>query len=254
VSVCGLPDPNKDHVLVMIKYARQCLKAFNVLVCNLQAQLGPDTADLQIRIGLHTGPVTAGVLRGQKFRFQLFGDTVNTAARMESTGVPNKIHLSQKVEILGSVGKGHLVQPQETLIEAKGKGQLQTFWLVDMYAEGPKSQYTDSHIGGDAILQEDKSHPKGLVEWNAEILACLIKQIIAHRNATVASSRFATDSSSGMVLDKVKEIVELPLYDSSIANISTEFVELTPKVRTQIFHLVSVISLLYQSTLSMTVT
>jgi hypothetical protein len=245
----------------MIKYARQCLKAFNVLVCNLQAQLGPDTADLQIRIGLHTGPVTAGVLRGQKSRFQLFGDTVNTAARMESTGMPNKIHLSQETaDILGSIGKGYLVQPRETPIEAKGKGQLQTFWLVDLYAEGPKSQYTDSDIGGDAILQEDKSRPKGLVEWNSEILACLVKQIIARRNATgkstkknVASSRIVTDTSSGMVLDEVKEIVELPLYDSSIANISTEFVEITTEVRTQIFHLVSVISSLYRSTLPMTV-
>ena len=53
----------------------------NVLHCS-----GPDTAELQMRFGLHSGPVTAGILRGEKCRFQLFGDTVNTCARLESSG------------------------------------------------------------------------------------------------------------------------------------------------------------------------
>ena len=46
----------------------------------LERVLGPGTTELQLRIGLHSGPVTAGVLRGDKARFQLFGDTVNTTA------------------------------------------------------------------------------------------------------------------------------------------------------------------------------
>jgi class 3 adenylate cyclase len=44
----------------------------------LEVQLGPDCSDLRMRIGMHSGPVTAGVLRGERARFQLFGDTVNT--------------------------------------------------------------------------------------------------------------------------------------------------------------------------------
>ena len=71
----GLPEPRKDHAVVMVKFARDCRTQFNVLCSILESSLGPETGDLLLRIGVHSGPVTAGVLRGQKSRFQLFGDT-----------------------------------------------------------------------------------------------------------------------------------------------------------------------------------
>ena len=77
VAVTGLPDPRDDHAIVMAKYAVRCLLKFNVMTKRLEATLGPGTASLGIRFGLHSGPVTAGVLRGEKSRFQLFGDTIN---------------------------------------------------------------------------------------------------------------------------------------------------------------------------------
>ena len=62
----------------MSRFAYQCLIGMKELIKELEAILGPGTSDLALRVGLHSGPVTAGVLRGEKSRFQLFGDTVNT--------------------------------------------------------------------------------------------------------------------------------------------------------------------------------
>lgn len=121
VAVAGLPEPCEDHATVMSRFASDCKKKMNDIVKVLEVSLGPDTADLAMRIGLHSGPVTAGVLRGDKARFQLFGDTVNTTSRVETTGKRDMVHISQETaDKLMKAGKGHWLTLREDKVTAKG--------------------------------------------------------------------------------------------------------------------------------------
>jgi class 3 adenylate cyclase len=130
MAVTGLPDPQPDHARLMARFANECLLQMREVTTRLSNQLGDDTIELALRVGLHSGPVTAGILRGEKSRFQLFGDSVNTASRMESTGEKNRIQVSSTTaELLREAGKGHWLLPRDDLVEAKGKGPMQTFWL-----------------------------------------------------------------------------------------------------------------------------
>ena len=75
LAVTGIPKAQPDHAVRMTLFAAKCLYKMNQVLHNLAPVLGQDTIELSMRMGLHSGPVTAGVLRGAKARFQLFGDT-----------------------------------------------------------------------------------------------------------------------------------------------------------------------------------
>jgi class 3 adenylate cyclase len=160
VAVTGLPDPQENHSVIMARFADECIKRMSQLVSDLARSLGEDTAKLEMRVGLHSGPVTGGVLRGQKSRFQLFGDTMNTASRMESNGVRGRIHCSNETanELIAK-GKSKWVTPRLDKIVAKGKGEMQTFWVNP----GSKAHsQVDSFVGSG--YSSDSDNEKRTVE------------------------------------------------------------------------------------------
>jgi class 3 adenylate cyclase len=194
VAATGLPDPRKDHAVAMARFARDIMFRMKILSKKLEVTLGPDTGDLGMRAGLHSGPVTAGVLRGERSRFQLFGDTMNTAARMEHTGVRDKIQLSQDTaDLLIAAGKSNWIIKREDTVTPKGKGEMQTYWLThssrgDTATIGDMSSTHGSDIESDDTEREaqkallaDVSDKKvvRLIEWNVDVLVRLLKQIVS---------------------------------------------------------------------------
>jgi len=130
VCVTGIPHAQTFHAVILARFAARCLTDMSYVCHKLAGLLGEDTATLGLRVGIHSGPVTAGVLRGEKARFQLFGDTVNTAARMESNGMKGRIQATkQTADLICAAGKVDWVRKREDMIAAKGKGLLQTYWI-----------------------------------------------------------------------------------------------------------------------------
>lgn len=132
------------HNVMKIKTIGDSYMAFAENVQNLAAVameirssvfLWPDDASngtpVQLRIGLHVGPVVAGVLGTERLQYDVWGDTVNVASRMESTGEPGKIHVSQDVvERLDHLLDTSFTFIERGEIEVKGKGLMRTFWML----------------------------------------------------------------------------------------------------------------------------
>jgi class 3 adenylate cyclase len=118
--VAGIPQPVANHAHAIAHMALDMLHTVDDFA-------NQQRSELTIRIGIHTGPVVAGVIGQKKFIYDLWGDTVNTASRMESHGVPGRIHLTEaSVDLLRDTFE---VESREPL-EIKGKGRMQTYLIV----------------------------------------------------------------------------------------------------------------------------
>lgn len=115
----GLPGKSDNHAEQITDYALAMLSA----VKNFNEEEG---YNFSLRIGIHSGPVVAGVVGKKKYAYDLWGDTVNVASRMETSGVPGLIHLSESTFNLIK-DKYRLTKREPIMI--KGKGLIQTFLL-----------------------------------------------------------------------------------------------------------------------------
>lgn len=116
----GLPNPRPDHALAVARMA--------VAIPEAVAAAGRSAGeDLAARVGMHTGPVAAGVIGTDKFVYDVWGDTVNVASRMETHGVPGRVHVT--AEVRAALGEAFGYEPLPP-VTVKGKGAMQTYLIT----------------------------------------------------------------------------------------------------------------------------
>jgi class 3 adenylate cyclase len=129
VAVAGLPIARPDHAGAAARFALALLES----IAKYNAEQG---LSLKLRIGIESGPVVAGVIGKHKFTYDLWGDTVNAAARMESHSEPDRI---QVAEHAARLLERDFVLEARGEIDVKGKGRMRTWWLT-----GARSPRTDA--------------------------------------------------------------------------------------------------------------
>ncbi len=119
MAAAGAPEARADHAQAAVAFGR-------AILAEVADWRSTNELALEVRVGVASGPVVGGVIGQRRIVFDLWGDTVNTAARMESSGVPGRIHLAASTrELLGGDGF------EERQVDVKGLGMLTTYLLAD---------------------------------------------------------------------------------------------------------------------------
>jgi len=119
MAVGGLPGTRSDHVAAIAELALGMVGAVG--------DAGGSGGPWRIRIGIHSGPAVAGVIGTRKFVYDVWGDTVNVASRLEASGEPNRIHVSQ---VVADALRGSFDLESRGTIELKGKGLIKSHFLI----------------------------------------------------------------------------------------------------------------------------
>lgn len=220
----------------------------------MEVKFGPDTGDLSLRVGIHSGAITGGFLKGKGARFQLFGDSANVARNIMFMGERGRCQVSEETaQAIIAAGKNRWLKKRDESIVVFGHGKMQTYWLLPS-----RSQHSSNDGGADFSEAESVSNfsdrglndivheasalerQRRLIDWNVEVLHQLLKEIAAQRMAVGDTSfdalkSFATSHSAraasisqvdsdpsatdmiDMPLNEVKEIIALPEFNSRVA-------------------------------------
>jgi adenylate cyclase len=136
LAVAGVTSPRLDHAAAATAMALE-------VEPRLRAALGDDWPELRMRVGLATGPVMAGVIGSERFSFDVWGDTVNTASRMSTYAEPGGVLVTP--ETRAAIADRYEVE-EHAAIEVKGKGSMTTFAVLGPRAAGAEGGVAESLI------------------------------------------------------------------------------------------------------------
>jgi guanylate cyclase len=134
----GVPTPRADHAQAIARMALDMREA-------MRSKDEVGHLGLELRIGINSGPVVAGVIGRKRFLYDLWGDAVNTASRMESHGTPGQIQVTRATHDL--LEQDFLLEPRGT-VPVKGKGDVETWYLVGRRATSATAAATASRVEG----------------------------------------------------------------------------------------------------------
>jgi class 3 adenylate cyclase len=120
LAVCGLPESNPKHAENVVNASLEIIQFMK----ERKSIIGENT--FEIRVGIHTGNVVAGIVGVKKFAYDIWGDTVNTAARMEQNSEPGKINISSSTN---AIIKESFSTEYRGEISAKNKGKLSMYFI-----------------------------------------------------------------------------------------------------------------------------
>jgi class 3 adenylate cyclase len=124
MAAAGIPIHRTDHAEAIARMAIESMETMNGYITE-------DGHEIKFRVGLDCGPIVAGVIGKQKFIYDLWGDMVNTASRMETNGITGRIQCTERFkEKLGSRSEELGIKLEERgEIEVKGKGMMKTYFI-----------------------------------------------------------------------------------------------------------------------------
>ncbi|CAB9528643.1 activated protein kinase catalytic subunit alpha-1 [Seminavis robusta] len=206
----NLAEEQHDHVRSIAAFAADALKA---AACTFVDEGDPSKGYVSIRIGISSGTVVSHVVGSRTPRYSIFGQPVNIANKLESSAVAGR---AQCAEVSANLLKEQDPEADlflQGMVPIDGGNEIVSYWIGEPIVPGsePVAAAPDSGVSNQGL--------GSLVEWNVDVLARVIREIVAardthHGNRTQADfSHLAAASEAGTIIDEVEEVVSLPKFD-----------------------------------------